>query len=458
MVCLPRITCPFIATLLCLTALTLQGQSGDGFSVKQMPGLALVKPQPWSKDSEAAVLEFQAFINRTADGTSGAGYYEFRTKQAGRRQVSVGRIVKLVVYPNVAQLTEIVSAQDRQSLASRIEEIKAVVTKFPVSRSYLDSSIRLLSEELAQYDSGKVKTEGVWVPRQSFLKGKATKLAELLRADVVRAKPPSSFDLENDPRYLALKELADDNPDAKKLSTEISAQFGELIRAEKRSSLFERLGKSGLSLAEVETLLDQVRALKPDEDPKSAARLEVWDSGLATVRATAGEAERISKSMERELASLNPEEPPAQLSAGLEKQISTVSGTIAGFLATNPPSQLAAAVRQPATLCKAGADFNKLKALFEEKRYLEAKDILDELTRNASLFGPETLRAITGLRHRAVAKIDQFTRLRDEAKLLADSGKKPEALAKFEAAFSVIPDSDVGQQIVQLREDISKVQ
>ena len=42
----------------------------------------------------------------------------------------------------------------------------------------------------------------------------------------------------------------------------------------------------------------------------------------------------------------------------------------------------------------------------------------------------------------AAEKVDQFTRLRDEA-LLANSGKKPEALAKFEAAFSVIPALDV---------------
>ncbi|MGB9273984.1 MAG: hypothetical protein WCC08_01975, partial [Terrimicrobiaceae bacterium] len=162
MMSLPRITYAYIAILLCLTASTFQGQSGDGFSVQQRPGLALIKPQPWSKDSEVAVLEFQAFINRTADGTPGAGYYEFRTKQAGRRQVPVGRIVKLVVYPDVDQFPELVSAQDRQSLASRIEEIRAIVAKFPVSRSYLDPSTALLREELAQYDSGKVKTEGVW--------------------------------------------------------------------------------------------------------------------------------------------------------------------------------------------------------------------------------------------------------------------------------------------------------
>ena len=82
--------------------------------------MVLVKPQPWSKNAEATVLEFESFINRTADGTSGAGYYEFRTKNADRRQVQVGRIVKLVVYPDVQELGEIVSARDRQVLIKRL--------------------------------------------------------------------------------------------------------------------------------------------------------------------------------------------------------------------------------------------------------------------------------------------------------------------------------------------------
>ena len=95
--------------------------------------------------------------------------------------------------------------------------------------------------------------------------------------------------------------------------------------------------------------------------------------------------------------------------------------------------------------------------IFQEKRYIEAKDILDGLAHRADGVGPETVRVVSGLRRQTVGKIDEFTRLRGEAKLLAASGRKPEALAKFEAAFSVIPDSDVGQQIAQLKQDIVAV-
>ena len=105
-------------------------------------------------------------------------------------------------------------------------------------------------------------------------------------------------------------------------------------------------------------------------------------------------------------------------------------------------------------VCALGANFKELNAIFAEKRYLEARDILDNFAREANLFGPETMRVVSELRRHAAEKVDQFTRLRDEAKLLANSGKKPEALAKFEAAFSVIPALDVRQHIAKLRQDI----
>jgi hypothetical protein len=453
----PRITFLFAAILLCFTAVTLRSQPGNGFSVQERAGVVLVKPQSWSKDSEATVLEFQAFINRTADGTPGAGYYEFRTKNGDRRQVSIGRIVKLVVYPDVRQFREIISPQDRQALISKMEEIQSVAAKFPASSIYLSSSIKNLNEELGQYDSGKVKTEGVWISKETFIKGQANKLAGLLKADIARAMPPSSLDLTNDPKFIGLQELAKTNSEAKRLVTDLSAQFEGLLRAEKRGDLLARLSRSGASLAEAEAILNQLKALRPEEDPKSAASVKVWDSGLATVRATSGGVEKISESLERELTSFSVDDPPPSISPLLEEQISAMNDTITSYLTTNPPNQLAGAVRQAAAVCAVGAEFKRLKALFEEKRYIEAKDILDGLAHRADVVGPETVRVVSGLRRQTVGKIEEFTRLRGEAKLLADSGRKPEALAKFEAAFSVIPDSVIGQQIAQLKQEIAVV-
>ena len=63
---LPRIASFCSALLLCATAPSPGAQSGSGFVLQQRAGVVFVKPQPWSRDSEATVFEFQAFINRTA--------------------------------------------------------------------------------------------------------------------------------------------------------------------------------------------------------------------------------------------------------------------------------------------------------------------------------------------------------------------------------------------------------
>ena len=47
-----------------------------------------------------------------------------------------------------------------------------------------------------------------------------------------------------------------------------------------------------------------------------------------------------------------------------------------------------------------------------------------------------------------------LNRAREEARLLEASGKKPDALAKYEAAFAIIPDAGVGDQIAQLKQQV----
>ena len=106
-----------------------------------------------------------------------------------------------------------------------MEELGAVAAKYPSSRSYLEPSIRQLNAEIAHIDSGNVKSQGEWISKQSYIKRLATKLAGLLKAEIARARPPSSLKLEDDPRFIGLKELADTNADAKRLATEISAHL-----------------------------------------------------------------------------------------------------------------------------------------------------------------------------------------------------------------------------------------
>jgi hypothetical protein len=454
---LPRTTRFCSALLLCFAVAPLGAQPGDGFVVRERAGVAFVKPQPWSKESEATMVEFQAFINRTADGGSVAGYYEFRTKTANRRQIPIARIVKLVIYPDIREFADIAQPEDRRVLISAIEELKSVTARFPSSRTRLEPFIGQLSGELARYDSGEVKCEGVWIPRETYVKRLAIKLASLLKADIARARPPSSLNLEDDPKFVGLREMGETNPDAKRLATEVSTNFEQLVRAEKRGDLLIKLDRPGTSLAEAREAVQQLKALRPGEDARTAALVNAWDFGVAFVEATSAESETIAAQIERELASFKPGDGLPDISPELEQRISALNGRITSYLATKPPKQLSGAIEKAAAVCRVEAVFKRLKTIVAEKQYIEAKDLLDDLAPWAVLIGPQTTRVVGGLQRKAVEKIEQFTRLRAEGKLLAESGKKGEALEKFEAALAVIPDSEIGQQVSQLKQEVSDI-
>ncbi len=453
----PRLASFCSALLLCATAPSPAAQSGSGFVVQKRAGVVFVKPQPWSRDSEATVLEFQAFINRTADGGFGAGYYEFQTKNADRRQIPTARIVKLVIYPDVQEFGDIIGLPDRRVLVSAIEDLERVTAKYPSSRPYLEPSIGKLNEEIAQFDSGNVKSQGVWVSRQTYAKRVATKLASQLKVEIARARPPSSMNLEEDPRFISLKDLTATSADAQRLATEVSGYLEALVRDEKRSDLLAKLARPATTLPQSKALVEELKTLRPSEDPKAAAFISTWDSGLATAEAASAEAEELCASLERELTEFNSPEGLPNISAELDKGIFALKGRITRFMAAKPPSQLIGMIQRAVAICDTEADFTKLKAIFVGKQYLEAKDVLDDLTRRAGLIGPQTVRVVAALQRSTVERIEEFTRLRAEGKLLVESGKKLEALEKFDAAFAVVPDAEVGQQISQLKEEVSAV-
>lgn len=443
--------------LLAITCLLLGGSIGkslaqaDGFTLQERPGIALVKPQPWSKDADATVAEFEAFIDRTASGGGAAGYYEFHSKAGTKKQVPSSRVVKMVVYPDPQLIPEIVNTSERAKLQSTIDEIKSVVAKFPATKAYLDPSLKKLGAELAQFDSGKVKTNNIWIPKAAYMKEQANKLLGLIKGDISRANPPGSFDLENDPRYVALKEYSASDPTIKASTTELADSYARVVRAEKRKALLARLANPTLVMPEAQVAVAQLKSLKPEEDARSAAFVKAWDSGAATVKDISADGAKLATALEDEMKPVTTEDAAPQFSPGLDKEISALNDKMTIFVASKPPQQFLTESKQALAVCATGIDFKKLATLFQEKQFLMAKDLLDNLSRQSANIGPETSRVIGGLQRFTATKIDEFTRLREEAKLLAGSGKQAEALVKYEDAFTVIPDPGVGDEIAKLK-------
>lgn len=448
----PVLLLPAIALLILTAASFVQGQTpSDGFTVQERAGVVLVKPQAWSKDSEAVVVEFQAFTDRTASGASGAGYIEFRTKASAKRQIPTSRIVKMVVYPEPHLVTEILTDKDRDALAAVVDEIKTTIAKYPASRTYVEPALKKVQEEVATYDSGKVKTGGTWLARDAYVSDRARTFASQIKPDILSAKPPSSFDLVNDPRFLALQDFAKTNAAVKPLVTELANMHGKLVRAETRQNLLTKLAGADLGFPEARVAVTQLKALNPEEDPRTVLFLKNWDANVAKVNETSEQAKKLAASLEKEMTVVKPEEGLPEISPELDQEIGSLNLAMSSFTASKPPAPLLAEAGQALAVCATASGFGKLKTTFADRQYLEAKDILDQLSGQVTLIGPETVRVVAGLQTVAASSIAEFSRLREEGKVQADANKPAEALAAYEKAFAVIPDPAVGEQIAELK-------
>lgn len=427
----------------------LHSQSAGKESTKA--GIALVKPQPWAKDNEATVLEFQGFTDRTASGATGAGYYEFTGKTGTKRQVQASKVVKLVVFADPTQIKEMITPEERQKVLSSITEIKDTIVKYPSTRTYLEPSVKSLEAEVAKFDAGQIKTKGAWVARDSYQKDQASNLANLLKSDVVQAKPASSFDIVNDPKYIALKEMSASNPGVKTILQEITETHGKRVREEKRKELLATLATPSLSLAEAQSAVTQLTSLKPEEDPTSAAFVKSWTTASATAKEVTDLAKPLITKLETELGKAQVDNASPELSADLDRELSALRQKTTVFIATKPAPQLVSEASQAMAVADSGATFKALKPLFEQKQFLQAKDTLDHFDRQTHLIGPQTERVVAGLQRYVAGRIEEFSRLREEAKLLAGSNKPAEALVKYEAAYEVIPDNEVNTEITKLK-------
>lgn len=427
------------------------GQSADGFTLQETPGLTLVKPQPWSKLSDATVLEFEAFIDRTSTGGANSGYYEFHTRGSNKRQIPSGRVVKVVVYPDPSRIKSLIDLTDRAEVQESVDAISAVMTNFPATKVPLTPSVKALAGEIKKFDSGQIKTNGTWIARKEYISVQAKKLTRLLKADIATANPPDSFELKIDPKYVALVEYSQSDASLKPMVSELLADYTDRMQVEKRGKLLAALADPSITSTRAAAAVAELRTLKPEADPPSATYLKSWDAALATLKTSHAEAEKLATNLETEMAAIPAGSPEPKLSPALEQGLADLNRTMMVFKATSPPAPLLADAKKTFAVVAVGVGFKESANLFKENQFLQAQDLLSELSAQAALVGPETTRVVGELQKSASFKIDEFTRLREQAKLLIDSGKAAEALAMYEQAYAVIPDSTVSAEIEKLK-------
>ena len=409
---------------------------------KETPGVALVKPQPWSQDDLATALEFVGFSDHS-------GYYEFRTAKTSNLQVSTSKIVKLVIYPESPQ--SITTAEQRAAIQKTLEEFAALSTKYPSVARQLEKASAPLKADAAKYDSGNVKDDGQWLARSIYYRQKAAKLADLLRPELTDAPNIKEIDLTADQYYLGLQDLAKAEPSVSSIVDSMRSLYQSLVRKADRDALLNQLNSPSLGYDHALDLVKQLKALQPVEDARASLYVQSWDAAVAA----AGRLNKQVTETQTEFENAMPvsDDPanvpaiPGDLSASLDK----LSEAMKAFRAGSPSSVIRAPLQLGDALVSCGEKFPGLAKQIQAREYLDAKSVLDPLANQADLIGPKTSKALAATQKKLSADIEKFQTLRNEAKMLSENQKIDEALKKYQQAYEIIPAKDVAAQIDSLK-------
>lgn len=417
-------------------------QIEDGQHAKDKPGLALVKPQAWSKDDQATGLEFLSYTDRS-------GYYEFRTEKIPNYQVPTSRLVKLLLYPESPQ--SLSNAEQRAALQKTLEEFVALSAKFPSAARYLDKAASPLKADAAKYDAGSVKESGQWVSRSNFYRQKATALMNLLRTELMAAPKIREFDLSANQYFLGLQELAKAEPSVGSTLDGARALYDSLVRKEDRLALLGQLNSPSLAYDQAMDLVGQLKTLRPEEDARANLYIKSWDSAVAAAGQLTKQILDVRGQFESSME--GPDDSPRapvvtpDLAASLDK----MNDAVKQFRAGSPPPVIQVPLPLADAMIACADNFPLLAKKVQAREYLDAKAILDPLSTRANQIGPKTAAALNALQKRLGADIEKFRVLRDEAKMLAENDKIEAALSKYEQAYAIIPTKEIAAQIELLK-------
>lgn len=435
----------FPAALLgCLALLPLRSpaQVPDGQRAKDKPGLALVKPQPWSNEDQSTVLEFLGFSDHS-------GYCEFRTAKNPNVQVATAKIVKLVVYPESVQ--SLTNAEQREALQKTLDDFAVLSSKFPSAARQLGKAAAVLKADAAKYDAGNVKDGGQWVLRSAYYRQKATVLANLLRPELEAAPKIKDVDLDTNQYYLGLQDLANAEPSVGVVLESVRAFYQSLVRKADRTVLLNQLNSPTIGYEPAMDLVKQLKALKPDEDARANIFVQNWDTAVASAGQLTRQINDAQAQFEGSMPAADDSGKLPEISPELVANLDKLGDSVKAFRAGSPPSAIRVPLQLADAMISCGEKFPVLAKKIQAREILDAKSEIDPLSNQAGVIGPKVSKILAAVQKKLAADIEKFQVLRNEAKMLAENDKIEEALKKYQLAYAIIQAKDVAAQIESLK-------
>jgi len=406
----------------------------------QKPGIAMVKPQAWSKDDQAAALEFQAVSNHT-------GYYQFRTEKNPAYQVPSAKVVTLIFFP--VSPAEITSAPQRAALQKTIDDLAASGKRFPSAARAVDQAVAPLKSDAEKFDAGSVKVNGQWISRAVYFQQKAGALADLLRPEILAAPKIKDFDLAADQYFIGLQELASSEASVRPVIAGIQSLYDSVVRKQDRAELLRQLNAGGLTFDQAAELVKKLKTLQPQEDAAANLFVQSWDTATGKASQLTAQIKEVQGQFESSMPEAGPSVPA--LSPELAASIGKMADAVRQYRSGTPPAAIQVPLQTADAMVAFADNLPVLDKRIKARELLDAKSILDPLLRQAELIGPKTSAAIAGTQKNVNGDVEKFLILRNEAKMLADGDKIEEALKKYEQAYAIVAAKDVAAQIEALK-------
>jgi hypothetical protein len=412
--------------------------TGDGRRPVEKPGIALVKPQKWSTPAQAQPVRFTAYTNR-------GGYFVLRLPNGQDRQVWVAQLVgeAPVVQPDLP--AELVDATQREALAARIAEIQSIAQQAPAARTALENLLQPLAEMLARFDSGEVFSAGKWESAASYRIRQFHLLESRLRATLALESSKAKFNLPENAAFLQMRALAAGAPDLQAKLEKLRADHERLVSLERQAALTKQLSQPGITPAATSDILNRLRAY-----PDPAERTALILNQAETAKLLTSETALIQKNLEDFFAqNSNPVSIPV-LPNNLSTRIQTLATEVEKFHASSPPAAIQA---PPAARAAISIDrqLPPIAAKFASREFVDVANLLAALETDATSIGPASLHALLVLKTEATARVDRFSKLRSQGEEAETKGDTPAAIAKFQEALEILPDSALQARVARLQ-------
>lgn len=425
----------------------LSAQTRDGSTPVLKPGFALVKPQTWSPANQATVQKFVKFTDRTARGTPGAGYFVFELSNNQERQVPASQVVKIVVEPEVPK--DILSQADCDALQKFIANFNQIGATYPQAASLIAEMLKPSLDAVTQFKAGNVRNAGLWEKERDYRRREIAKIETRLNAeiqDAVAAKTIGTFRLISNDDFLKLQDLAKTEPDLQGRLTAVKTRYDELCAKEDLDELLAKLENPNLEPSSLAVILGR---LKKVPTPDSQIRRVIEQADAASQ--ISNMVDEIKSALEVLFVSLAENGAVPSLGPQLASQIQTLETQFTIFSSGSPPSGINVPSESVTAAIALGNQLPKLDSLLLERDFFAADTAIAPLVQSSAHIGSKTNEAIKALQSFITAKLGAFSKLREEAGMLAQAGNKKEALAKYLEALAIMPNAQVAAQAEELK-------